>query len=89
MIVGKIVIDLAFHLYSVYLYRRWSGDSAGSSFGMALLAAIFEPFSFQLMRHSGATLGWLHFLLGRRKWGAQERTGLNTRDDSGRTVPLQ
>ena len=89
VIVGKIVIDLAFHLYSVYLYRRWSGDSAGSSFGMALLAAIFEPFSFQLMRHSGATLGWLHFLLGRRKWGAQERTGLNTRDDSGRTVPLQ
>jgi len=76
VIVGKIAIDLAFHLYSVHLYRRWSGDRTHSSFGMALLAAIFEPFSFQLMRHSGAALGWLHFLLGRRKWGVQRRAGL-------------
>ncbi|HEY4804124.1 MAG TPA: glycosyltransferase family 2 protein [Paraburkholderia sp.] len=76
VIVGKIAIDLAFHLYSVHLYRRWSGDRTHSSFGMAFLAAIFEPFSFQLMRHSGAALGWLHFLLGRRKWGVQSRTGL-------------
>lgn len=76
VIVGKIAIDLAFHLFSVHLYRRWSGDRTSSSFGMALLAAIFEPFSFQLMRHSGAALGWLHFLLGRRKWGVQQRTGL-------------
>jgi len=89
VIVGKIVIDLAFHLYSVHLYRRWSGDRATSSFGMALLAALFEPFSFQLMRHSGAALGWLHFLLGRRKWGVQERTGLNAQDADGRTVPLR
>jgi cellulose synthase/poly-beta-1,6-N-acetylglucosamine synthase-like glycosyltransferase len=86
VIVGKIAIDLAFHLYSVHLYRRWSGDRTSSSFGMALLAAIFEPFSFQLMRHSGATLGWFHFLLGRRKWGVQERTGLNAQGD---TVPLR
>lgn len=77
VIVGKILIDLAFHLFSVHLYRRWSGDRTHSSFGMALLAAIFEPFSFQLMRHSGAALGWLHFLLGRRKWGVQRRTGLS------------
>ncbi|WP_233885174.1 glycosyltransferase family 2 protein [Paraburkholderia flagellata] len=76
VIVGKIAIDLAFHLYSVHLYRRWSGDRTHSSFGMAFLAAVFEPFSFQLMRHSGAALGWLHFLLGRRKWGVQNRTGL-------------
>ncbi len=77
VIVGKIAIDLAFHLFSVHLYRRWSGDRTHSSFGMALLAAIFEPFSFQLMRHTGATLGWFHFLLGRRKWGVQQRTGLS------------
>ncbi|PLZ04283.1 glycosyl transferase [Burkholderia sp. WAC0059] len=76
VIVGKIVVDLAFHLWSVHLYRRWSGDRTSSSFGMALLAAVFEPFSFQLMRHGGAALGWLHFLLGRRKWGTQQRTGL-------------
>ncbi len=83
VIVGKIVIDLAFHLFSVHLYRRWSGDRKSSSFGMAFLAAIFEPFSFQLMRHTGAAMGWGHFLLGRRKWGVQQRTGLGTQQRGG------
>ena len=87
VIVGKIAIDLAFHLYSVHLYRKWSGDRTSSSFGMALLAAIFEPFSFQLMRHTGAALGWLHFLLGRRKWGVQERTGLTSPGNGERPAP--
>ena len=86
VIVGKIAIDLAFHLFSVHLYRRWSGDRTSSSFGMALLAAIFEPFSFQLMRHAGAALGWLHFLLRRRKWGVQQRTGLGAARGRGTAV---
>jgi cellulose synthase/poly-beta-1,6-N-acetylglucosamine synthase-like glycosyltransferase len=78
IILGKIAIDLAFQSWSVHLYRRWSGDSTTSSFGMALLASILEPFSFQLMRHGGAALGWLYFLLKRSEWGAQHREGLNS-----------
>jgi len=77
IIFGKIAIDLAFQSWSVHLYRRWSGDKTTSSFGMALLASILEPFSFQLMRHAGATLGWVYFLLKRSEWGAQRREGLN------------
>ncbi|MGI4813248.1 MAG: glycosyltransferase family 2 protein [Janthinobacterium lividum] len=80
VIVGKIIIDLAFHLWSIYLYRRWSGDDKSTSFVMALLAAIFEPFTFQLLRHSGAALGWVYFLLRRQSWGAQSRHGLGTID---------
>ena len=76
IIVGKIVIDLAFHLWSVYLYRRWTHNTTSSGFGMALLAAITEPFTFQLLRHTGATLGWFQFLLGRKTWGVQHRAGL-------------
>jgi hypothetical protein len=37
------------------------------------LAALAEPFSFQLLRHLGASWGWVVFLTGRRQWGAQHR----------------
>jgi glycosyltransferase involved in cell wall biosynthesis len=83
---GKIVIDLVFHLWSVHLYRRWAetqtpgGEAAHAtpraSFGLALLAALIEPFTFQLLRHTGAAWGWLYFLSGTHKWGKQSRGGL-------------
>jgi cellulose synthase/poly-beta-1,6-N-acetylglucosamine synthase-like glycosyltransferase len=78
----KTAIDLAFYLWSVHLYRRWTGKRSGSSMGMAMLAAIAEPFTFQLLRHLGAALGWLHFLRGGRSWGVQRRTGLVARDET-------
>ncbi|CAM2195531.1 Glycosyltransferase family 2 protein [Paraburkholderia kururiensis] len=76
VIVAKIGVDLAFHLWSVHLYRRWTGERRGSHFALAVLAALAEPFSFQLLRHTGAALGWLHLLTARKSWGVQERTGL-------------
>lgn len=69
----KIAIDLAFHLWSVHLYRRWVGDRTSAHPGYAILAALAEPFSFQLLRHLGASLGWVSFLTGRRHWGVQRR----------------
>ncbi len=76
IIIAKIACDLCFHLWSVHLYRRWTGDKTGASFGYALLAAVIEPFSFQLLRHVGAALGWVMFLGGQRGWGRQVRLGL-------------
>jgi cellulose synthase/poly-beta-1,6-N-acetylglucosamine synthase-like glycosyltransferase len=82
IILAKIAIDLSFHLWSVHLYRRWTGDRTGSSFGYAFLAAVIEPFSFQLLRHLGAALGWVMFLGHQRGWGRkrgwtrQVRSGL-------------
>ena len=81
---GKIVIDLMFHLWSVHLYRRWAQTAGVSalhavpraSFGLALLAALIEPFTFQILRHTGAAWGWLYFLTGSRSWGRQSRGGL-------------
>jgi cellulose synthase/poly-beta-1,6-N-acetylglucosamine synthase-like glycosyltransferase len=70
---AKIGIDLLFHLWSVHLYRRWTGDSTGTSFGYALAASLLEPFSFQLLRHTGAALGWVMFLTGQRGWGRPVR----------------
>ena len=74
---AKIAIDLAFHLWSVHLYRRWVDDASRASLGWALVAALAEPFTFQLLRHTGAALGWVAFLTGQRTWGRQTRFGLD------------
>ena len=70
---AKIAIDLALHLWSVHLYRRWVGDARRASFGWALA----EPFTFQPLRHSRAALGWIAFLTGRRSSGRQTCFGLD------------
>lgn len=72
-IIAKIVVDLAFHLWSVHLYRRWIGVATEARFDLALLAALAEPFSFQILRHLGAALGWVSFLRRERTWGKQKR----------------
>jgi cellulose synthase/poly-beta-1,6-N-acetylglucosamine synthase-like glycosyltransferase len=76
VIAAKIVLDLVFYLWSLLLYRRWLGEMARVNLLWAVLAALIEPFTFQLLRHSGAALGWVSFLTGRRGWGLQLRTGL-------------
>jgi cellulose synthase/poly-beta-1,6-N-acetylglucosamine synthase-like glycosyltransferase len=73
---GKIGLDLLFYLWSLLLYRRWVGPSAQVNLGWAVVAALIEPFSFQVLRHGGAALGWISFLTRQRRWGLQERTGL-------------
>ncbi|NGY03862.1 glycosyltransferase family 2 protein [Solimonas terrae] len=72
----KIAIDLAFHMASVRWYRLWVQDTRRIGLGAALLAALAEPFSFQLLRHSGAVMGWWSFLSGRRQWARQNREGV-------------
>lgn len=69
----KLAIDLVFHLWSMHLYRRWAGASHRIHFGRGLLAALAEPFTFQLLRHTGAALGWVMFITGRGGWGRQHR----------------
>jgi cellulose synthase/poly-beta-1,6-N-acetylglucosamine synthase-like glycosyltransferase len=73
VIFAKIAIDLAFHVWSIRLYRNWVGGHTRPRFGLAVLASVAEPFSFQLLRHLGATLGWWSFLTGRRSWGVSRR----------------
>ena len=73
IMVGKIVVDFAFHMWSVVLYRRWTGDEQGGRLGYAFLASLVEPFTFQVFRHTGAALGWFVFLTGRKSWGTQSR----------------
>lgn len=80
VILGKIGIDFAFHLWSVHLYRRWVDPTTSARLDKAILASLIEPFTFQIMRHTGAALGWVAFLTGHRAWGRQTRVGLLARD---------
>ncbi|MGY4398860.1 cellulose synthase/poly-beta-1,6-N-acetylglucosamine synthase-like glycosyltransferase [Sphingomonas sp. UYAg733] len=75
----KIAIDLTFHLWSLGIYKRWTGQEKGLSIGPAIVAAIAEPFTFQLLRHAGAIWGWIAFLTGRETWHAQSRTAFGPR----------
>ncbi len=70
---AKVAIDLAWLLRSLVLYRRWTGHGEHLSIGGALLAAIVEPVTFQLLRHAGAAWGWYVFLTGKQVWGAPAR----------------
>ena len=72
----KIVVDLAYHLWSLRLYARWTGKTDGLGMGWAIVAAVLEPFTFQLLRHIGATWGWYSFITGRETWGLQRRTAI-------------
>ena len=78
---AKIVLDLLFHLWSVHLYRRWVGQRSEANMVQAFLAAIVEPFTFQILRHTGAAWGWWVFLTGNATWGRQVRVGLVARTD--------
>lgn len=70
VILAKVVVDLLFYLWWVRLYSRWLGEPLTvRRLVLAALAALTEPFSFQLLRHTGAAWGWLAFLSGRVQWG--------------------
>jgi cellulose synthase/poly-beta-1,6-N-acetylglucosamine synthase-like glycosyltransferase len=77
VMIAKVIIDLCFHLWSLGLYRKWTGDQQSEGTCKAILASIFEPFSFQLLRHAGAAWGWWTFLTGQQSWGRQSRAGIS------------
>lgn len=69
LITAKIAADFLVYLWTVYLYRRITGGRTPTSFAAATLAAVVEPFTFQLLRHAGAAWGWVAFLRGHHEWG--------------------
>jgi cellulose synthase/poly-beta-1,6-N-acetylglucosamine synthase-like glycosyltransferase len=80
VMLAKIVLDLGFHLWSLGIYARWTGQPP-TKLRPALLAVLLEPFTFQLIRHAGAAWGWVQFLAGRDNWGrAHVRTALLSQD---------
>lgn len=75
MIAAKMLIDGCYMVWALRAYRRWIGVPTATSLRGALLAVVAEPFSFQILRHVGATAGWVRFLTGTHRWGRQTRLG--------------
>jgi cellulose synthase/poly-beta-1,6-N-acetylglucosamine synthase-like glycosyltransferase len=74
VIVAKLIIDISFHMWSVYVYHRWLGRSVSArTWLLAIGTSLLEPFSFQLLRHCGALLGWTSFLTSRTDWIPQRQ----------------
>jgi len=70
----KLVIDFVFLLWGLSFYNRWKGQrSTPREWLLAGLAALTEPFCFQLMRHCGALLGWFAVLTQRTDWIPQRQ----------------
>jgi cellulose synthase/poly-beta-1,6-N-acetylglucosamine synthase-like glycosyltransferase len=87
VMLSKVAIDLAYHLWSVHLYRRWVGDANRASLWQALFSSLIEPLSFQLLRHFGAALGWWSVLTGDRAWRHSAQRGLSEHHEAHK--PLQ
>ncbi|CAN5219548.1 glycosyltransferase family 2 protein [soil metagenome] len=68
-ITAKICADFMVYMWTIYIYQRVTGGRTQANVGAAVLAAILEPFSFQLLRHAGAAWGWIAFLRGNSEWG--------------------
>jgi cellulose synthase/poly-beta-1,6-N-acetylglucosamine synthase-like glycosyltransferase/cytochrome b561 len=72
IIAVKLVIDFAFLLWGVSFYNRWKRQpGTARQWVLAGAAALTEPFCFQLLRHSGAMLGWFAVLSNRVDWVPQ------------------
>ncbi len=82
VMLAKIAVDLSFHVWSLGRYAAWTGQPRQATV-LAVLAAVIEPFTFQLLRHAGAAWGWVAFLSGRESWGRSARTAVN-----GGALPL-
>ncbi|AXQ29982.1 glycosyltransferase family 2 protein [Solimonas sp. K1W22B-7] len=77
LVIGaKLLVDFCYHLWALHLYYRWLGTPMPPlSWPRAVAATLAEPFSFQLLRHAGACLGWLSYLTGRLDWSPRQLTG--------------
>jgi cellulose synthase/poly-beta-1,6-N-acetylglucosamine synthase-like glycosyltransferase/cytochrome b561 len=85
LVIGvKLIIDFVFLLWGLSYYNRWRGRrSTPREWLLAGLAALTEPFCFQLMRHCGAMLGWLAVLRQRVDWLPQRRYSMAGGESGG------
>jgi cellulose synthase/poly-beta-1,6-N-acetylglucosamine synthase-like glycosyltransferase/cytochrome b561 len=87
VIAVKLVIDIGFLLWGVSFYNRWKRQQGTvRQWVLAGAVALTEPFCFQLMRHSGAMLGWFAVLSNRVDWVPQ-RDGRNPAAGGGGAGP--
>jgi cellulose synthase/poly-beta-1,6-N-acetylglucosamine synthase-like glycosyltransferase len=73
LLLAKLAYDVALHLWSMALHRRWQGDG-GLTVG-TFIATLLEPVAFQPLRQLGAACGWIAWFRRRIDWAPQRPTG--------------
>lgn len=69
VLAAKVMFDLVFHRWALSIYLKWRGEPwSWRKWRVSLAATLLEPFAFQVLRHFGAVLGWIAFLLGGADW---------------------
>ncbi len=74
LILAKTGLDIAFHAWAVIIYRRWLAKPTGLSPLVAIIIALIEPYSFQVLRNAAAAWGWEFMLSGKVEWGVPDRS---------------
>lgn len=67
VVAAKIAIDLSFNLWSLHIYCRWSGERS-PGLALTIAVAVVEAFTFQILRHLGAALGWATLVGRQARW---------------------
>lgn len=73
IIIGKLLIDIVFHLWALRRYRRWINDPGRGNVLAIVGELIVEPFTFTLLLHLGALLGWVAAISGAQRWVQDQR----------------
>lgn len=75
VVLAKLLFDIVCYARCIQLFEAWQGRRPSASlYGRALLATLLEPVFFQLLRQTGALLGWIAYVRGRIDW-APTRSG--------------
>jgi cellulose synthase/poly-beta-1,6-N-acetylglucosamine synthase-like glycosyltransferase len=65
----KLAIDYCFHIWSLYKYHSWLGQSVPRHlWSQATLCCLADPFIFQPIRHLSALIGWTMVLNTNVRW---------------------
>lgn len=73
---AKAVIDVAFHLWRMHLYRGWTGNRAETRPILTFVTMLAMPFTFKPLLQLSAAWGWIALLSGWRGWGSHAREDL-------------
>ena len=74
LLFAKLCADIGFQAWAVMLYRRWLNRPTRLGPMQAIIIALVEPVTFQMVRNLAATWGWIYMLSGKGEWGVQDRS---------------
>lgn len=83
---SKAAFDMVAQMWSLHVYRHWTGHQRHGNYALACAVALIEPLSFQVLKNVSAAWGWWLWLTDRLHWGHQSRSAVLTTHASSTTA---